>query len=42
MADDRRERSDQERPGHPMGASLILVAVVVLLIIALSVASGLR
>lgn len=42
MADQPRERTDEDRPGHPMGASIILVTVVVLLIIALSVASGLR
>ena len=42
MADAPRGAASDGQPSHPMVASVVLVTVVVLLILALSVASGLR
>jgi hypothetical protein len=42
MAIDQRDGGGEERPGHPMGASIILVTLVVLLILALAIGGTVR
>jgi hypothetical protein len=42
MANQQRGPSNEERQGHPMGASIILVTLVVLLILALAIGGTVR